>query len=57
MKSVLIATCLFVVVLFIIPVGGMCSTNPYATQYMYALGLSELIVLTTLIRLATSKKR
>ena len=55
MKSILIATCLFCVVLFIIPVGGMCSSNPYATQYMYAFGVSELIIIVTLIRFAIRK--
>jgi len=57
MKSILIATCLFCVVLFIIPVGGMCSTNPYASQYMYAFGVSELILIVTLIRFAILNRK
>lgn len=52
MKTLLITVVIFLVVLAIVPVGGMSKINEYADYYMYLFLSAELLVIFSIIRIA-----
>jgi len=57
MKLFFVSITLFIVAMFIIPVGGMCKSNPMHNIYMYVFLCSEIVVTISIVRVYFKFKR
>jgi hypothetical protein len=50
MKTIFVTMALLIVMMLIIPIGGMCESNVNHKFYMYSFGMCELLVVFALVR-------